>query len=77
MNKYDKDAPFADPVVRCDSCNRLILTDQLHKNGLCICGNKKVRAVLSFNFREYLKMRFWWRIDPEYLKTFGRLPDAV
>lgn len=72
MKKYDKDAPFMDPVVRCDSCGRLILIKKLHKYGFCSCGNKKVRAMLAFNLREYLKMRFWWRVDPEYLKTFGR-----
>lgn len=72
MQKYDRDAPFADPVVRCDSCGKLIRMEQLHRNGLCKCGNRKVRAILSFNLMEYLKMRFLWRVDPEYLKTFGR-----
>jgi hypothetical protein len=70
--KYDKDAPFEDPVVRCDSCSRLILTKQLHKTGVCQCGNRKVRAILGFNLKEYLIMRFWWKIDPMYLKMFGR-----
>jgi DNA-directed RNA polymerase subunit RPC12/RpoP len=70
--KYDKEAPFEDPVVRCDSCGRLLLMKDVHKNGLCGCGNRKVRAILAFNLREYLKMRFWWKVDPDYLKTFGR-----
>ena len=71
MEKYDKDSPFIDPVVRCDSCAKLMLIEKLHKNGACDCGNRKMRAILSFNLREYLKMRFWWRIDPEYLKRFS------
>jgi hypothetical protein len=75
--RYSKDGPFIDPVVRCDSCNKIILMERLHKTGLCECGNRKVRAMLAFNLREYLKMRFWWKIDPEYLKTFGRLKDEV
>lgn len=70
--KYDKDSPFEDPVVRCDSCAKLMLMEKLHKNGVCDCGNRKVRTMLTFSFLEYLIMRFWWRIDPEYLKMFGR-----
>jgi len=70
--KYGKDEPFTDPVVRCDSCQKIILKKSLHELGMCSCGNRKVRALLSFTLWEYLKMRFWWRIDPEYLKIFGR-----
>jgi hypothetical protein len=72
MQKYDKEAPFADPVVRCDSCGKLMRTEELHKNGICQCGNRKVRAILSFNWREKMLMKYWWRIDPEYLALFSR-----
>jgi len=70
--KYDKDEEFQDPVVRCDSCAKIILTEDLHKNGICKCGNRKVRVLMGFSLFEYLKMRFWWKIDPGYLKIFGR-----
>ena len=72
MKKYGEDAPFEDPVVRCDSCGKIILMKTIHQYGFCKCGNRKVRGVTAFNLREYLKMRFWWRVDPEYLKTFNR-----
>jgi len=70
--KYDKEAPFEDPVVRCDACKKIVRMTDLRKLGMCSCGNRKVRAMLAFNFWEYLKMRFLWKIDPEYLKIFGR-----
>ena len=31
--RYSKDAPFSDPVVRCDACGKLILVEKLKKLG--------------------------------------------
>ena len=70
--KYHKDSPFTDPVVRCDSCAKILLLDDLRSHGVCLCGNRKVRNLMAFNFREWFRMKFLWRIDPLFLKEFGR-----
>ena len=68
--KYGKDAPFNDPVVRCDSCRNLIFTDTLRKDGHCNhCGNRKVREVrfLDQHEMDVLKAR---NVDPDFLAMF-------
>ena len=71
MDKYGKDMAFSDPVLRCDNCNKLILKLDLSKNVVCLnCGNRKMRNLMGFGLFEYLKMRFWWKIDPDFLKIF-------
>uniref|UniRef100_A0A6M3K6D2 Uncharacterized protein n=2 Tax=viral metagenome TaxID=1070528 RepID=A0A6M3K6D2_9ZZZZ len=71
MERYGKDGPFLDPVVRCDKCNRMVKLDYLKREGCCPdCGNKRVRNLMGFSLLEYLKMRFFWKVDPEFLKTF-------
>jgi hypothetical protein len=67
--KYSKDAPFEDPVVRCDSCQRLLLVSKLKEFGACLCGNTKVRNVRGFNDAEQAKMEEWG-VDPAFLKLF-------
>ena len=70
MDKYDKDAPFADPVVRCDSCAKIVQTTELRRLGCCPnCGNRKVRNVLVFNEADLAQMKEW-NIDPEFLSKF-------
>jgi uncharacterized CHY-type Zn-finger protein len=72
QKKYDKDGPFNDPVVRCYECDRLILTAKVKQVGKCpFCGTTKVKEVRTFNLREYLKMRFWWRVDAAWLALFS------
>ena len=71
MERYGKDGPFLDPVVRCDKCHRIILTKYLKEHGACKhCGNRRIANVMGFSLLEYLKMRFIWKIDPEFLKVF-------
>ena len=74
--KYHKDSPFTDPVVRCDSCARMILLTELKAHGVCSCGNRKVRNLMAFSFREWLKLKFWWRVDPKFLEEFGHNAQA-
>jgi hypothetical protein len=70
---YGKDAPFADPVMRCDACKKVIRTAAVHQQGGCpLCGNRRVGNVMAFNLREYLLMRVVWRIDKSFLARFGR-----
>jgi hypothetical protein len=75
MEKYDKDAEFADPVVRCDSCSRIILTEKIRKLGMCECGNRKVRSLQIFNPEEKAKM-VAWGVDPEFLALFEGRTDV-
>jgi hypothetical protein len=76
MEKYGKDGPFLDPVLRCDKCNRILLKVQLEKDGGCPhCANRRIRNLCGFNLLEYLKMRFIWKIDPEFLKIFTTKKD--
>ena len=71
MEKYGKDLVFNDPVLRCDKCKKLILRSDLTTSGMCSgCGNRKVGNVMGFGLFEYLKMRFWWKVDPDFLKIF-------
>lgn len=70
MNKYDKDAPFTDPVVRCDSCSKIVQTKTLRELGCCPnCGNRKVRNLTVFNSEELTQMKDWG-VDPEFLNIF-------
>jgi predicted RNA-binding Zn-ribbon protein involved in translation (DUF1610 family) len=70
MDKYHKDAPFADPVVRCDSCNKIVLAADLRKAGRCPhCGNRKVRNLQVFNEAEQAQMKEWG-VDPAFLAQF-------
>ena len=71
MEKYGKDGPFLDPIVRCDKCNKILMVSYLQQEGRCPhCGNRRIRNLLNFNFWEYLKMRFVWKVDPKFLKVF-------
>jgi hypothetical protein len=67
---YNKNDPFQDPVLRCDGCKKIIRREEIQKTGSCTCGHKKVANLMSFNLREYLRMRYLWRIDPEFLAMF-------
>lgn len=75
MNKYHKDAPFCDPVLRCDSCNQIILDETLKVLGRCKCGNRKVRNLQTFTDAERKQMEEWG-IDPEFLAQFEEVPDV-
>jgi hypothetical protein len=74
--KYSKDGDFTDPVVRCDSCAKIILTTQLKSLGSCTCGNRKVRNLLVFNDAERAQME-GWGVDPDFLAMFDEHKDAA
>jgi len=57
--KYSHDGEFVEPLVRCDSCSELIFTKQLSSLGMCECGNKRVRNVVTLRSKELKKAREW------------------
>jgi DNA-directed RNA polymerase subunit RPC12/RpoP len=62
-----------DPVYRCDSCQKIITLDILHKIGCCNhCGNKRVRNVTVFDENEMNQMKSWG-LD-EFLAGFECIP---
>lgn len=69
MDKYHKDAPFQDPVVRCDSCSEIVLVSTLKKLGSCKCGNRKIRNLQAFTPEEKAQMEAWG-VDPAFLAQF-------
>jgi uncharacterized CHY-type Zn-finger protein len=70
MKKYDKDGSFSDPVVRCDSCQKLLERSDIQKYGCCKhCGGRKIRNVLVFSPEEKREME-QWGIDPDFLALF-------
>ena len=69
LPKYHKDREFMDPVVRCDSCSKIIRTTTLAELGMCKCGNRRVRNLMTFDQGEYKQMQRW-DIDPDFLAQF-------
>ncbi len=77
MPEYDINDPegFKDPVVRCDSCAKLVLVETIHKNKMCNhCGNLRFRIVSNFSEVELEKMKEK-NIDPKFLALFKEVPD--
>lgn len=74
--KYSKDGPFTDPVVRCDSCNRILMVAKLKELGACICGSRKVKNLRGYNLQEQVAMQEWG-IDPDFLALFEAVPDST
>lgn len=72
--KYSKDGAFTDPVVRCDSCQRIIMVAKLKEMGACFCGSRKVKNLRGFTDAEERQMRAWG-IDPDFLALFEMIPD--
>ena len=53
-----------DPVLRCDSCNKLVQLAVLHKIGVCpLCGNKRMRNVTVLNDVEKKQLETWGMED--------------
>ena len=60
---------MVDPVLRCDSCNKLIRVATLHQLGCCdSCGNKRVKDVHVFDDSEREQIKEWG--FDEFLKDF-------
>lgn len=68
--KYHKDGPFIEPVVRCDSCNKLVMVKTLRDAGVCpFCSNTKVRNVRTISSEE-IEWAKEKGIDPEWIALF-------
>jgi len=73
IDKIEQGA-FTDPVVRCDSCVKIIKASDLRRLGSCSkCGNKRVRDVTIFNEEERDEMKAWGFDD--FLAGFEVVPD--
>lgn len=72
--KYSKDGPFADPVVRCDSCQALLLRPDVQQHGMCkYCGHTRMRNLRSMGEGDWALLNTWAEtgtIDPDFLKVF-------
>ena len=69
MAKYSKDGDFTDPIVRCDSCNKIILVSKLKEMGACLCGSRKVKNLRGFDDTEQALM-VRWGVDPDFMALF-------
>ncbi len=58
-DKYSHDGEFVEPLVRCDSCSRLIFVKELTRRGMCQCGNTRVRNVKSLKKKELKLVSKW------------------
>ena len=68
--KYSKDGPFNDPVLRCDSCGKLLFKEDVLKVGSCIdCGSRKVRNVQTLKPEEIADMEHR-AVDPDFIDLF-------
>ena len=71
VEKYSKDGPFSDPVVRCDGCHTLVQTKKLQSIGCCPkCGNTRVRNVKTISGEEWKELQDWG-IDTDFLALFA------
>lgn len=72
--KYSVDGPFNEPVVRCDSCARVVLTATLKELGMCPhCSNTRVRNVRTMTDDDIARVKNWvdhGLIDSEWLNLF-------
>lgn len=68
-SKYDKDGSFQDPVLRCDSCAKLVFMEDIRILGMCPCGNRKVRNLQTFT-NEELEVMQKRNVDPEFIALF-------
>lgn len=73
MEKYSKDAPFADPVLRCNSCKNLVRVEYLRKNGSCPCGGRRMLEVRTLTGEEANKLR---KEFPDFVDVFKVVPDV-
>jgi hypothetical protein len=77
--KYSKDGEFKEPVVKCDSCQALLLRAELRTEGSCKhCGNTRVRNVRAMTEADMALAGVWaetGKIDPDWLKLFEGVPS--
>jgi len=64
------DRDTVEPVLRCMSCNKLLLTAILKKRGCCLyCGNKRVTNVKTLSGDEMERLRAKG-VDEHFLALF-------
>ena len=74
--KYSPDGPFVEPVLRCDGCGKLVLLERLHAEGACLCGNRRVKNVATFDDAEWRMMKDW-DVDPDFLALFEQRSENI
>jgi hypothetical protein len=73
--KYHQDAPFTDPIIRCNNCGNLDMTEKWKKRGHCKkCGNRRCRNVLNMGEEDRAKA-VAWGVDPDFLALFEAVSD--
>lgn len=73
--QYHEDGPFNDPLIRCNNCGKLALTEKWKKKGFCSnCGNRRCRNVMNMNGDDYA-LAVSWGVDPEFFKLFEQVDD--
>lgn len=66
---------FTDPVLRCDSCNKIVLRGTITALGLCNhCGNKRFRPVDVIGELELMQIK---KLDgaEAFLELFEEVPN--
>ena len=54
----EEDKGFTEPVLRCDSCNKIVTKNAITKLGLCNhCGNKRFRPVDVISELELIQIK--------------------
>src|SRR5688572_17499628 len=70
-DKYPVDGPFKEPVLRCDSCAKLLLAATLRELGMCPhCSNTRVKNARTLTEEDMEKAKEWisqGHLDPAWL----------
>jgi Zn finger protein HypA/HybF involved in hydrogenase expression len=75
LPKYHVDGPFEDPLIRCNNCGTLHMTEKWKKKGYCSkCGNRRCRNVIHLTDEEFIICRNW-PVDPDFMKLFEQVDD--
>ena len=75
VEKYSKEAPFEDPIVRCCECNKIVIKLKLKEQGMCpYCGNRRVRNVLTMSDEEMTKLKDQG-VDTAFIALFEGVED--
>ena len=71
MNYDTKEmSDFNDPIIRCESCQELLLRATVSEIGCCSrCGNRRVKNVNILQPDEMEKLKKW-KVDPEFIVLF-------
>ena len=74
-NLVEEKEGFTDPVLRCDSCNKIVTKNVITKLGLCNhCGNKRFRAVDVISELELIQIKKLDGAD-DFLELFEEVND--